>query len=138
MPRADRPELVAAWRRSGLTQQQIADTAGVTQATVQRDLNTQMCNEGPEPLTIINARGQQRPGSYCPRSAPDTEPTGEADPGTPRVARPRLVCYWWAASQSAASSRLAASSRSSAGVAGGSATGSPKSWIVTPYRSRPG
>lgn len=35
-PRAERPELVARFRRAGLTQQQTADTLGVERRTVQR------------------------------------------------------------------------------------------------------
>lgn len=71
VPRAERPELMARMRRSGLTQQEIADTAGVGQSQVQRDLKTHMGNEPPAaPITITNARGQQRPASYSPRPQP--------------------------------------------------------------------
>lgn len=67
VPRADRPQLVARLRSEGLSQQQIGDTLGVNQATVNRDLNMQMHNED-EPPTITNARGQERPTTYAPRS----------------------------------------------------------------------
>lgn len=83
VPRRQRPELVARMRSAGLTQQQIADTAGVTHTTVQRDLNAQMCNEGdPEPPMIANSRGQQRPASYAPPHPtpnPDAHPKADAE-----------------------------------------------------------
>lgn len=63
VPRADRPELVARLRRTGLSQQTIGDTLGVPETTVRRDLNRQMADEDPPP-TITNARGQERPASY--------------------------------------------------------------------------
>lgn len=62
VPTAERPELVARMRRSGLTQQEIADTAGVSLPTVKRDLNGS--HEPLTDVTITNARGQQRPASY--------------------------------------------------------------------------
>lgn len=71
VPRAERPELVARMRRSGLTQQEIADTAGVSRPTVVNDLASMSdsdIEEPPEPIT--NARGQQRPASYRPRPEP--------------------------------------------------------------------
>ncbi len=75
VPRAERPELVARMRRSGLTQQEIADTAGVNVATVSRDL-ANANSDGP--ATITNARGQQRPATYT-KTPP--APEGEAGPG---------------------------------------------------------
>lgn len=69
VPRRQRPELVARMRAAGLTQQQIADTAGVSVGTVNGDLKFSSENdESPsaEPVpTITNARGQQRPASYA-------------------------------------------------------------------------
>lgn len=68
VPRAERPELLARMRRSGLTQQEIADTAGVSIGTVNGDLN--FSSEDEEPTAqITNARGQQRPASYAKPSA---------------------------------------------------------------------
>lgn len=55
-------------RAKGLTQREIADTAGVSDATVRRDLAAQPTNVGSEPIT--NSRGQQRPATY---SRPDLE-----------------------------------------------------------------
>lgn len=69
VPRAERPELLARMRRSGLTNVEIADTAGVSEATVRNDLNRNSANE-PVP-TITNARGQQRPTTYS-KPAPAT------------------------------------------------------------------
>jgi hypothetical protein len=62
VPSKNRPELFSRMRAKGLTQQEIADTAGVGQSTVARDLKTQMGNESAEPIT--NSRGQQRPATY--------------------------------------------------------------------------
>lgn len=75
VPKAERPELVARMRRSGLTQQEIAETAGVNIATVSRDLANARSDD--QPTVITNARGQQRPASYAPRPtpAPPTAPT---------------------------------------------------------------
>lgn len=67
VPRAERPELVARLRSQGLTQQEIADTAGVNVATVSRDLAN--AKSDPPPV-ITNSRGQQRPASYTPRTPP--------------------------------------------------------------------
>lgn len=78
-PRADRPELVSRLRSKGLTQGQIAGTLGVSQPTVQRDLDSapDYSNEYSEPVT--NSRGQQRPASYQPR-----QPEPVIDPEEPR------------------------------------------------------
>lgn len=59
-----RPELVSRMRAKGLTQQEIADTAGIHRRSVERDLNAHMRNEDPAP-TITNTRGQQRPATYA-------------------------------------------------------------------------
>lgn len=72
VPRAERPELVARMRRLGLTQQEIADTAGVSRPTVVNDLSS-LSGTDIEAPTIVNARGQQRPASYAPRPAPTVE-----------------------------------------------------------------
>jgi hypothetical protein len=73
VPRRERPELVAELRREGLTQQEIADTAGVTQQQVGRDLNTHMRNEDEPAPEVTNSRGQQRPASYAPRAKPQQD-----------------------------------------------------------------
>ena len=72
VPRAERPELVARMRRLGLTQQEIADTAGVSRPTVVNDLSS-LSGTDIEAPTIVNARGEQRPASYAPRPAPTVE-----------------------------------------------------------------
>jgi hypothetical protein len=69
VPRKDRPELVGRMRRAGLTQQEIAATAGVTERTVRSDLSTGNVS-GSEPghsdaPFITNSRGQVRPTSYA-------------------------------------------------------------------------
>lgn len=74
VPRSERPELVARMRQQGLTQQEIADTAGVADATVRRDLAAQPTNVGSDPATVTNSRGQQRPSTYQRR-----EPTYTPD-----------------------------------------------------------
>lgn len=69
VPSKSRPEIVARIRAAGLTQQEIAATAGVNQATVARDLSgPDYANAYSEPIT--NSRGQQRPATYT-RPAPD-------------------------------------------------------------------
>jgi predicted XRE-type DNA-binding protein len=84
VPAKQRPELVARMRAKGLTQQEIADTAGVTQRTVSNDLNRNFSNEDAAPPTITNARGQQRPATYTrTESIPDATPgpaPASADP----------------------------------------------------------
>ena len=62
VPSKSRPEIVARIRAKGLMQQEIADTAGVSQKQVSRDLNSHLTNE--PPATITNSRGQQRPATY--------------------------------------------------------------------------
>lgn len=68
VPAKNRPELVARIRAAGLTHQEIADTAGVSDETVRRDLQT--TNVGSE--TVTNSRGQQRPATYA-RTEPDDD-----------------------------------------------------------------
>jgi hypothetical protein len=70
-----------------MTQQQIADTLGVDQATVSRDVNMQMHIED-SPATITNSRGQQRPATYTPvHSAKSGHNTGHHRvPGSPATA----------------------------------------------------
>ena len=65
VPSKNRPELVARIRAAGLTQQEIADTAGVSEGTVRNDLNRNSAIETPE--TFTNSRGQQRPATYSTR-----------------------------------------------------------------------
>lgn len=70
VPRRQRPELVERMRAKGLTQQDIADTAGVSRRTVADDLlNADSPIETPE--TITNTRGQQRPATYTPNEKAD-------------------------------------------------------------------
>lgn len=69
VPSKSRPEIVARIRAAGLTQKEIADTAGVNQSTVARDLrSSDYANAYSEPVT--NSRGQQRPATYA-RTEPD-------------------------------------------------------------------
>src|SRR5699024_9300504 len=86
VPRADRPELSSRLRAQGLTQQQISNTLGVGQSTVERDLNTQIGNEAS--ATITNSRGQQRPTSYR-RSEPE-QPLPEQRPNSDLPASEQL------------------------------------------------
>lgn len=66
VPSKNRPELVARMRAKGLTQQEIADTAGVSRPTVASDL----LNADSDIETVTNSRGQQRPANYA-RTEPD-------------------------------------------------------------------
>lgn len=70
VPSKSRPEIVARIRAQGLTQKEIAETAGVSQKQISRDLNSHLTNEAPS--TITNSRGQQRPSTYT-RSAPEPD-----------------------------------------------------------------
>lgn len=72
VPRRQRPELVGRMRAAGLTQKQIAETAGVAETTIRNDLNRTFADE--EPVVITNARGQQRPATYS------TSPQEKAEP----------------------------------------------------------
>lgn len=79
VPSKSRPELVARIRAKGLTQQEIADTAGVSQRTVSGDLNSNSANEQPP---ITNSRGQQRPATYtrADDDVIDAEIVGDDEP----------------------------------------------------------
>jgi transcriptional regulator with XRE-family HTH domain len=70
VPSKNRPELIARIRAAGLTQREIAATAGVSQQQVSNDLrvNTTFGNE--HRSVITNSRGQQRPASYS-RAEPE-------------------------------------------------------------------
>lgn len=67
VPSKSRPEIVARIRDAGLTQREIAETAGVTERTVRNDLaSTGNLSGSP----VMNSRGQQRPASYS-RAEPE-------------------------------------------------------------------
>lgn len=70
VPRADRPEIVTRMRRAGLLQQEIADTLGVSQSQVQRDLNTHLGNQ----VDVVETSRGPRPTVYTKTSqdAPET------------------------------------------------------------------
>jgi hypothetical protein len=74
LPTDDRKELVPKLRLTGMTQQQIADTLGVSQYTIHKDLNIETNNEV-QPVTITNARGQERPATYQRRALTPVEDT---------------------------------------------------------------
>lgn len=63
VPSKNRPELVERMRAKGLTQQEIADTAGVAESTIRNDLNRNFADEDMS-ATVTNSRGQQRPATY--------------------------------------------------------------------------
>lgn len=60
VPAKTRPEFVERMRAKGLTQQEIADTAGVSRPTIAADVAS-MSNPD---IQVTNSRGQQRPASY--------------------------------------------------------------------------
>lgn len=76
VPSKSRPEIVARIRAAGLTQKEIAETAGVSVGTVNGDLKFSSENETPAPIT--NSRGQSRPATYT-RSEPEPEPDTSDD-----------------------------------------------------------
>ena len=80
VPSKSRPELVARIRAKGLTQKEIADTAGVSVGTVNGDLKFSSENDEPEPIT--NSRGQQRPATYS-RAEPDVIDAEIVEDGEP-------------------------------------------------------
>ncbi|MEV1293862.1 helix-turn-helix domain-containing protein [Pseudonocardia sp. NPDC049635] len=72
--------LVAGLRADGKTQQEIADTLGVSRQTVQLDLsNDDVANIGNVPTTITDTKGRQQP-TRKPRKAAE-----KASPAKPRV-----------------------------------------------------
>lgn len=70
VPSKSRPEIVARIRAKGLTHKEIADTAGVSDETVRRDLQT--TNVG-SPATVTNANGVERPATYTARAERDDD-----------------------------------------------------------------
>jgi len=68
VPSKERPQLTQALRSHGLTQQQIADTVGVSRPTVAGDLSMSTYDIEPHPIT--NTRGQERPATYVRREPP--------------------------------------------------------------------
>lgn len=71
VPSKSRPEIVARIRASGLTQQEIADTAGVGVGTVNRDLAASDFPNGNSDSPVTNSRGQQRPATYTRTDSDD-------------------------------------------------------------------
>lgn len=64
VPRQSRADLLERMRRAGLTQKEIAATAGVTERTVRSDLSTGNLSGSEDQQPITNSRGQQRPATY--------------------------------------------------------------------------
>lgn len=85
VPRRDRPELSSRLRAQGLTKQEIGDTLGKTERTIERDLK--QTNVGFSDTTITNSRGQQRPASYERRHI-SPEPTSTYEPSAPPPSSP--------------------------------------------------
>lgn len=93
VPRKDRQELVGRMRELGLTQEQIAGTAGVARSTVASDI----LNADSDIEKITNSRGQQRPATHnrTPRGEDvvdaeiidDTPPQSPAPDKAPDAAR---------------------------------------------------
>lgn len=84
VPRADRPELVQRMRRAGMTQQDIAETIGVSLRTVESETAKLRVEEPADgcdrPATVINSRGQKRPTTYTrPEPKPAIDHVALAD-----------------------------------------------------------
>lgn len=62
-PRSDRPELQARLRKH-LTQEETAETLGVSQRTIERGDSNRQTSVSDDESTITNSRGQSRPSSY--------------------------------------------------------------------------
>jgi len=75
VPRADRPELSARLRSKGLSQQQIADTLGVSQRQVSTDIRSTSNIE--QTVTRTDSLGRERPMSYKPREPKPALPDNE-------------------------------------------------------------
>lgn len=92
VPPKNRPELVGRMRAKGLTQKEIADTAGVTERTVRSDLAS-TGNVSGSPIT--NSRGQQRPATYARPERHDDDVIDaeivEDEPAPAPVARPQIA-----------------------------------------------
>ena len=71
VPAKNRPELVARIRAKGLTQQEIANTAGVSVGTVNSDLAATDFQYRKSGDQVTNSRGQQRPANYSASADPD-------------------------------------------------------------------
>lgn len=84
VPRADRPELVAALRREGLSQQQIGDTLGVTQKTVSNDVSS-FTNVAP---TRTDSLGRRQPTAKPRTSEPEIVDAELIEDDSPPIARP--------------------------------------------------
>jgi len=72
VPTAMRPELSVGLIHQGLSQQEVADTLGVSRGTVHNDLNGNSDNES---LVRVNSRGQVRPIRYRTRKPPVKDTT---------------------------------------------------------------
>lgn len=93
LPRTDRRELVAGLRALNLTQQQIADTAGVDQKTVSRDLNRHLPNENSPPAFMETKRGR-RPAAYkrrAPRPKTERKPKRAKPTAPPAITKDQAV-----------------------------------------------
>jgi hypothetical protein len=77
VPRADRPELLAKLRAEGLSQRQVADTIGVSQGLVSREIRNSNFDNTEQPATRIDSLGRERPTTYAPR-AQDVPPASDA------------------------------------------------------------
>jgi hypothetical protein len=77
VPRADRPELVAKLRAEGLSQRQVAETIGVSQGLVSREIRNSNFDNTEQPATRVDSLGRERPTTYTPR-AQDAPPASDA------------------------------------------------------------
>ncbi|KND45332.1 hypothetical protein [Streptomyces stelliscabiei] len=76
VPRADRPELTAQLAAGGLSQTQISETLGVSQATISGDLQRVINSDNASvPATRIDSMGREQV-----RTKPRTTPPAESDP----------------------------------------------------------
>jgi ParB-like chromosome segregation protein Spo0J len=84
-----RDRFVAALRKTGLTQQAIADVTGIPQRTVSDILNSGSANETiPE---VVNKRGQKRPAQYATKKTAPVHVIREREQDRERTERYREI-----------------------------------------------
>lgn len=88
VPRTDRPQLSARLSAEGLSQQQIADTLGVGQKTISRDVSQMTNAESDAPPTRTDSLGREQPRSKPRAASPQPEPAPPPEPEQPEEREP--------------------------------------------------
>jgi hypothetical protein len=90
VPREERPEMVRSMRQAGLSQRAIASATGVSQKTVDRDLDATESNDSVEmPDKVTGLDGKKRPAQQPKPDVPQPKPTPkEPDSGPAPTPKP--------------------------------------------------